>query len=149
MEAVGAVVLKAAVGFLFSQATHLLKRWAERRQQPDASAVESMPVDLEDDILQGQLLPVEVHWDDAKQVIGKIEELWSALAPYANGVKELTVKEPVVTKSVDQLRDLLEAIYGQRMTFTGENRESSGTTIVRGDIEAALVKGTAGGVVTD
>jgi hypothetical protein len=78
------------------------------------SPVESAPVDLADDILQGELGPVEIHWDDATGVLEKVEELWSALAPYAQGLKQVGEQDKTLVQSAGQLRDLLEAVYASR-----------------------------------
>ncbi|MET9002087.1 hypothetical protein [Amycolatopsis sp. NPDC004169] len=56
--------------------------------------------------------------------------LWASLAPYAQEIEGVTVSNTSLLETTDALRKLLEASYGQRLTFKGEHRRASGPYVV-------------------
>jgi hypothetical protein len=74
-----------------------------------------------------------------------LARLMGALSPYAQGLVDLEAADPELGASAASLRALLEALYGQRLTFKGEAREPTGTAVtvrqalqhVHGDVVGA------------
>ena len=83
--------------------------------------------------------------------------LTGGLAPYAQGLAGLDLDDTGLAGQAGQLRALLEAAYGQRFTFRGEQRDPAGTRVsvtqipgdVAGDVpgvEADVAPGTSADV---
>lgn len=150
---VGGVVLTEGVKFLFEQASSLVRAARARRAEAKATAdgVEAPQVVLvpvpDTGVLDGPVAPtVDGHLLDREN--RRLIALTGALAPYASGDAELDTDDADLMASLADLRELLEALYGQRLTLRGENREPSGTRVdVRQDL--GTVRGSAVGVEAD
>jgi hypothetical protein len=149
---VGGVVLTEGVKFLFDQASSLIRAARDRRAAAKAEAeavlTEVVVVPVPDTgVLDG---PVASTVDGAllDQENRRLITLAGALAPYANGDAEIDTEDTELLTAVSDVRDLLEALYGQRLTLRGENREPSGTQV---DVRQVLgtVRGRAVGVEAD
>jgi hypothetical protein len=132
------VALTEGIKFLYTQAGEALKRWWARDEQP--IAVEQPGV------VEGRLEPLVIDVDAAPRLEGDIQQLWSALAPYAQGMRPVDPSNAELVEVTDGLRRALEVLFGQRITFVGEDREPSGT-VVRGTAESETVYGTLAGVI--
>lgn len=67
------------------------------------------------------------------------------LSGYANGIEPVDERNPDLLRSVADLRDILELLYGQHITFKGEDRPPS-STVLTGSVRAGAVKGVVTGV---
>jgi hypothetical protein len=153
LTAVGVLVLSDGVKFLYAQATELLKYRRERKEArlaADAAPKLQPPAHL----LEGAVEPAAP--DDARlaQLEDTMRERRLALAEYADGVADVDPADLELQRRVDDLRRVLEAVYGQRITFKGELRPPSGPLVenevraVEAEIHASdvgVVDGAAGG----
>lgn len=143
---VGGVVLTEGVKFLFDQASSLIRAARERRSAAKAAAEVVVPV-ADTGVLDG---PVAATVDGQllDQENRRLISLAGALAPYASGDAEIDPNDADLLAAVADVRALLEALYGQRLTLRGENREPSGTRV---DVRQVLgtVRGSAVGVQAD
>lgn len=139
LGAIGALALTEGIKFLYTQAGALIDSWRKRREEKAADAEHPAPA-----AKSGELAPLEQSSDldgtvdtaqlaDADMVAAKISELeqaFYALAPYCGPApKPIDPGEKALLEQAGRLRDLLEAIYGQRLTFKGESREPTGTQL--------------------
>jgi hypothetical protein len=148
---VGGVVLTEGVKFLFDQASSLIRAARERRAAAKEVASETPEVVVvpvpDTGVLDGPVAgTVDVSLLDQEK--RRLIKLAGALAPYANGDAEIDTNDGELLAAVADVRTLLEALYGQRLTLRGENRERSGTTV---DVRQVLgtVRGSAVGVEAD
>ncbi|MFJ6673777.1 hypothetical protein ACIQMJ_21940 [Actinosynnema sp. NPDC091369] len=142
LSVLGAAALTEGIKFLYGQATELLRRRRERRDE--AGALEVEPAEVPE--LDGELrLPLRA--DDAvlERVGPDLKELRRKLQDYADGVEEVVPDDRDLLESADAVRRLLEAVYGQRITFRGERRAASGP-VVEGEIDVDVVAGYAAAV---
>jgi hypothetical protein len=80
-------------------------------------------------------------------VVDRIHEdltaLATALAPYATEIETPDPDDEQLSETVDALRGALEVVYGQRITFKGEQRAASGPAVFgEAQVEEALGKVT-------
>jgi hypothetical protein len=120
------------IKFLYGQAAELLKAWRERRAR--AAAGEEPPARLTVPIVASDVLdgtPAEPVVDVAvlDQENAALIRLLGGLAPYAQGLADLDPDDTELAEQAGQLRALLEAAYGQRFTFRGEQRDPTGTRV--------------------
>lgn len=128
LTAVGVLALTEGVKFLYAQAGELLKYRRERKQAPELRP----PADA----LAGSVEPVPPDDERLERLADDVRERRRALADYAEGIDEIDPDDPELGRRVDDLRRVLEAIYGQRITFKGETREASGP-LVENEVRAA------------
>jgi hypothetical protein len=140
----GGVVLTQGIKFLYAQAGEVLKRWRERRETGGASA-EAATLRPPEGLLNGTVEPVEPRDDYAERLEGDLREARKLLADYADGIEVPQPGDHLVTEQADALRRLLEAVYGQRITFRGEHRPPSGP-LVTGEVDVERVAGDAAAV---
>jgi hypothetical protein len=152
IAAVGAIVLTEGVKFLYGQATELLKRWRDRREataKGDAAAAEAAArVTLESPpVIEGKLAPPVIHFDVLERSEETLKDLRRALAEYADEVdpRPIDATNEQLMEAADALRQLLEAVYQQRITFKGERRPSSGP-VVEGELKVDQLLGDAAAV---
>ena len=74
--------------------------------------------------------------------------LVGALSPYALSQVDIDLEDEELAEQAGELRALLEAAYGQRFTFRGENREATGTRVSVSQV-LGEVAGTVVGVEAD
>ena len=96
-------------------------------------------------VLEGTVEPVEPRDDHADLLEQELRETRRLLADYAEGIEVPEPGDHLVAEQADALRRLLEAVYGQRITFKGEHRLPSGP-LVTGEIDVKQVAGDAAAV---
>jgi hypothetical protein len=145
LAVVGAAAITEGIKFLYGQAGELLKRWRERRERPNDAPQAPVAVTLPPAAFDGTLAPVTIDWDAVAQLEGQIRSLRRALGDYVEGIEPVETSDHELLDAVDTLRATLEAAYGQRITFRGENRTPSGT-VVAGTVDVGELRGRAAGV---
>lgn len=142
--ALGAVALTEGIKFLYDQAGEVLKRW---RNAHDSGKVISGSAMLNppEGLLAGAVKPVEPRDDVADSLRLQLSNARKALTDYADGIEVARLGDQHVASQVDALRRLLEVVYGQQLTFRGEDRPSS-WPLVTGVINVEQVAGDAAAV---
>lgn len=149
--AIGAVALTEGIKFLYAQAGEILKRWRERRDKVSQKATaqtdktETIEVVLPA-VFEGKLDNPTIHFDVVQESEKNLRTLYKELSEYANEIEEVDETDSALLEKVDALRNLLEAIYQQRITLKGENRPQSGSPVVIGRVKAKEIVGEATGV---
>jgi hypothetical protein len=142
VAAIGAVAITEGIKFVYGQASELIKRHRERKEK---GAEPGTPIPVEGaEVLDGELKPLTPDYEVLERLEQRVTDLAVELAKYKDG---LVAPEPATAKTVQELRDALEAIYGQRLTFKGEDRPESTGTVISGELRARIVKGLA--IATD
>jgi hypothetical protein len=144
LGALGAVAATEGIKFLYGQATEVIKRWRDRKAGKEAEAEAPIPV-TGAEVLEGELAPPKVDFDAAERLHENITDFASVLGNYASGLKEPDPEDRDLAAAADGLRRALEAVYGQRITFKGEDREPSGP-VVTGRVDVETVAGDVAGV---
>jgi hypothetical protein len=150
VAALGGAALVQGIGFLYSQAGELLRRRRDRKQSP-AAAAEPMAIpsaDAEKQPLAGQLTAGPVDEQALDQHASQLAKLWGLLAPYATGLAEVDPADRQLVEQAEAARALIEQIYGQHITFTGEQRPATGTLLSAqhsGDTEQYVARVIASG----
>jgi hypothetical protein len=142
--AIGGVVLTEGIKFLYKQAGEVLRRWRERRDDA-GSAVVRATLRPPEGLLQGTVEPVEPRDDQAALLEEELRQARRLLADYAEAITVPRPGDHLVAEQADTLRRLLEAVYGQRITFRGEQRSPSGP-LVTGEIDVKQVAGDAAAI---
>jgi hypothetical protein len=143
LGALGAVALTEGIKFLYGQAGEVLKRWHERRDK--AAATTQARLQAPGGLLDGAVEPADPRDDVSERLEEELRETRRLLADYAEGIETPRPDDRLLLEQTDALRRLLEAVYGQRITFKGESRPSSGP-LVTGDIDVDDVAGDAAAV---
>jgi len=146
----GGAVLTEGVRFLFDQASALVRAARQRRSDPKESIGTADVVALAipaNEVLDGPVAPT-VDGPLLDRENRRLIALAGALAPYASGDAEIDPEDGDLLVTISDVRALLEALYGQRLTLRGEPREPSGTQV---DVHQVLgsVRGSAVGVEAD
>jgi hypothetical protein len=137
--ALGALAATEDMKFLYGQATKVLKRWRERKASREAQAKTPVPVPA-DAPLKGTLEPPCVDFDAVGRLHDEIRALRSVLGDYVDGLADPEPGDEELAVTANGLRQALEVVYGQRITFHGEDREPSGPVVI-GRAEADTVAG--------
>jgi hypothetical protein len=122
-----------------------MKRWRDRKAGKQAEAESPIPVTVPDGVLEGKLEAPKVDFDAADRLHDDIKQLASALGNYANGLEDPDPNDAHLAAAAHGLRQALEAVYGQRITFQGENREPSGP-VATGKVDVETVQGDVAAV---
>lgn len=93
-------------------------------------------------IFDGQLAPLEFHLDEMERLEEHLLNLRSALNTYVDGLEPINPKDELLLETMDALRQAMEVVYQQRLTFKGERRPSSGP-MVEGTMDVKTVAGNA------
>lgn len=126
---IGRAVVGQGVTFLYEQVGALLQRWRYRRRA-DPGGKERLDVPLiPSRALDGQPTARDADLAIVEQSSAELSRLYGVLAPYAMGLADVRLTDSDLIAAVARLRDLLEAAYGQRLTFRGEQRERTGTEV--------------------
>ena len=109
----------------------MLRRHRDRKQ---SSAGASEPIAVpstkaEDSPLAGQLAVGLVDEQALGEHASQLARLWGLLAPYATGLTEADPDDRQLVELADAARRLLEYVYRQHITFTGERRPATGTPL--------------------
>jgi hypothetical protein len=146
LSALGAVALTEGIKFLYSQAGEVLKRWREHRKAPSEAGNKTVPVTTTPPpIFEGKLAPLEIHLDMLEPLEEHLLKLRMSLANYADEFEPVDPSNQQLLEEIDALRQVMEAVYQQRLTFKGEQRAASGP-VVEGAIDVESVAGKAVGV---
>ena len=138
LAALGGVAATEGIKFLYGQVAEVIKEWRGRRDdRPQALEV---PIG-ETGVLDAAPVSTPVNAAVLAQHHAAMVELWARLAPYAQGLQDVDVGDEALARTAGELRALLEAAYGQRFTFRGEDREPTGT-----QANVAQVLGTVSGL---
>ncbi|MBV8542384.1 MAG: hypothetical protein JO364_06725 [Pseudonocardiales bacterium] len=129
------------IKFLCGQTAELLKRGRERSKETadEATAQVDTPP------LEGQLEPLRPYPEVLEELKPRLRELRGLLHDYVDGIEEIDPANTDLLKTADALRQALEAIYGQRITFRSEQRSISGP-VVKGTLDVRVVAGAAAAV---
>jgi hypothetical protein len=148
LAVLGGLVATEGVKFLFSQASDVLKAWRERRAKKAAGeeTADQLEVPVKSsDALDAAPTGQEVDLAVIEQQNQAVLELIGRLAPYANDLADIDVEDVALGEAAGQLRAILEAAYGQRFTFRGEDRERTGARVsvrqVLGDVTGGSAVG--------
>jgi len=144
LGALGAVAATEGIKFLYGQATEVIKRWRDRKAGNQAEAETPIPL-AGAEILEGELAPPKIDFEAADRLHEDIKQLASVLGNYANGLEDPDPNDRDLADAADGLRQALEAVYGQRITFKGEDRDPSGP-VVTGRVDVETVAGDVAGV---
>lgn len=162
LTALGAVALTEGIKFLYNQASELLRRRRERKkaaaeaaeaaaaqaEHAEQAAPPAAPVAVETPaVVEGELAPVTVDDAALDRLAEEISGLRHDLGRYVDEADPAPVdpSDEHLVATVDALRQAIEAVWGQRITFRGERREPSGP-VVRGAIDVDSVAGNAAAV---
>lgn len=134
LSVVGGWVALEGIKFLYGQAAEVLTGWRERRRDVPIHASEAL-----DGVPEQRPLDAEVVAAQAKA----LGELAGSLAPYANGMLDIDLQDAALGERAGQVRAILEALYGQRLTLRGEDRDPTGTRVrvdqVLGEVEGDVI----------
>ncbi|MFC5147131.1 hypothetical protein [Streptomyces aureoversilis] len=113
--------LPAAFTFVFQQVDSLIGRWRGRREAP-AESTGQVPAEL----VGALALPLTPDAIRLEARAGELEAYLLALSRYREDPSLITTSDAVLMAMLSRARDALEEIYGQRITFRGEQRLRSG-----------------------
>jgi hypothetical protein len=148
LGAIAGVAITEGIKFLYNQAGAVLTRRAERKRAKKAGTAppeEPIPVDTPN-VVEGSLRPLTVDEQAADEHAEQLKVLRNALEDYALGWSDPSDGGPEMIRQTLALRDAIEDIVGQRITFRGEDRPPSGTPVVTGRLKADEIRGRAAGV---
>jgi hypothetical protein len=144
IAAVGAVALTEGVKFLYGQAGDILKEWRSRgktvKSQEKAPEAISLP-----NVFDGQLQEPSIDYGVVATLEPDLARLYRELSEYATDLLPIEAGDEQLLRNVDALRQCLESVLHQRITFKGEKRPRSGT-LVEGHVVAETIAGEATGV---
>jgi hypothetical protein len=144
LAAVAVSIVTEGIKFLYGQAADAIKRWRDEKGRPtksDTVVVQTSPPAIFD----GALGPLLIHGNQVETLEDHLIKLRRALADYADGLEPVDMGNAALLETVDTLRQAMEAVYQQRLTFRGEQRSASGP-VVEGAIDAKSIAGIAAGV---
>ena len=149
--AIGAVALTEGIKFLYAQAGEILKRWRNRRDKgaQKTDQPETITINLPKTAFEGNLPNARIRFDKVQHLENQLRQFRKDLADYADEIDKVDEADTHLLEKVDGLRNLLEAIYQQHITFKGEKRPPSGTPIVIGQVGSKEIAGQATGVEAD
>jgi hypothetical protein len=137
----GAAALTQGIKFLFDQATELLRRRREARaageDRVETTSVEPPTTDGSQ-LLDGELARRPIAAGVLEQNLAMLQGLRRDLGDYADGLADVEPSDLDLLRKVEALRGLLEAVYGQRITFTGEPRPTTGTPVNQAAASSAV-----------
>ncbi|WP_406179799.1 hypothetical protein [Streptomyces sp. NBC_01006] len=149
LAVVSSLVLTEGVKFLYQEAGQLLQR---RRGQGATDGGEGTgaggPVTLavtEPGLFAGAVAPAPADAEVVLRFREDLTALWQVLAPYAHGITDIDPADRNLLDTADAVRNILEAVYGQRLTFAGETRAEEGP-VVSGLVRAEEIAGDVAGV---
>jgi len=127
----GGWALSEGIKFLYGQAAELLKAHRERKAHKSKGPAEGqidVPL-VSTDVLDGTPTSTLVNLDALEQQEPSLVKLMGGLAPYAQGLADPDPQDAELARVAASVRAVLEAVYGQRFTFRGEQREPTGTRV--------------------
>lgn len=152
LAGVAVSALTQGIAFLYAQAGELLRRRRDRADAANrpgetaATGQERITIQVPPS-LGGQVLVVSSNPAAVDAHASELLQLRSVLSNYVDGVQPLDPADPQLAQAVDELRGALEDIFGQHLTFAGEDRPATGQPVVRSWLKADTIRGSAKGVV--
>ncbi|MEV6821471.1 hypothetical protein AB0M72_22235 [Nocardiopsis dassonvillei] len=114
--------LPATFTFLYQRLDDLLSRYRESQAEAETEVELQVP-----DVLIGELeWPLNADPDRLKERSAELRAYELGLTHYRYAPERITSEDPLLIRTLGDLRSALEDIYGQRLTFQGEEREQSG-----------------------
>jgi hypothetical protein len=114
--------LPATFTFLYQRLESLLSR---HRPDPGTARPEAVPEIPA--VLVGEMeLPLRADQDRVEARLAELRAYALGLTHYRRNLALITSEDPLLVRTLSDLRDALEDIYGQRFTFEGEQRGQSG-----------------------
>lgn len=131
LTTVTGAALSDGVKFLYAQATELL-----RRRRSSSQAAQSAETRIRDvpHALDGPLQPVTPDKDALNAYAEQLTALRHAIVDYVEGLLPISAEDHELISNINNLRNLLEIILRQYLTFQGENRRTTGTPIAGHDL---------------
>jgi hypothetical protein len=145
LAAAGSAVLTEGIKFLYAQAGEALKAWRARKAKGGPAAAEPIDVQLPSSAFSGELARSRLDLDAVGRLEQDLRDLRAAVADYAQGIDEVDENDGELLQVVDTLRRAMEAVYGQRITFKGEQDQASGP-LAAGEANVDDVLGYAAGL---
>jgi hypothetical protein len=148
LAALGGLALSEGIKFLYKQAGEALKQWRAHREQNKAAGAPQSPSVVAPEaavVLDGKFQPVRMDTSALERFEAPIRDLRGQLSGYADETDPVVEGDGPLLERADALRQMLEAVYGQRITFKGEDRAPSGTA-VSGEIDVDQLEGYAAAV---
>lgn len=142
LSALGGAVLGQGVTFLYDQASELLKRRRERQEQSRTEGLRQ----IASEALEGRLAPLVADREVLERHAAELARLLRRLSDYVGDIKEISPHDRDLLVDMDQLRCLLEAVYGQPITFRGEPRRETSGVDVSGALDIEKVSGRSTGI---
>jgi hypothetical protein len=149
LATLGGPVLTEGIKFLYAQASEILKRWRERQDKATTQQIDqpqATNISLPQTVFEGDLMNPVIHFDVVQQLEKQLRQLRLDLSDYAEGVDKVYEPDAALLGKIDTLRNLLESIFKQNITFKGETRPPSGAPAVFGLVDAKEIMGYATGV---
>ena len=141
LTTVGIVALTQGVKFLYSQAGEFLAQWRRRKEAsatPETKEVSTMPVPP--NVFDGPLAlndaDLSILDDVGKDMLTAKKEL----ANVVDGSSDVDLADQAFLRNVQLLRWSMEQVLGHRVTFIGEDRDPTGSPIVRGEVDVDLLE---------
>lgn len=130
-QELGSAALTQGISFLYGQAADLLRRWRDRKVTDGAGGALSVaPAEgVDQSVLAGELRADPVDEIALSAHLDEFIALTERLSSYLAGIKMIDVADTELTAAVEALRSLLELAYRQRITFRGEQHDSTGSAI--------------------
>jgi hypothetical protein len=130
LNSTAGLVLSEGVKFLYGQATDLLRRRQDRKDRRAGDPSDALPpLVVPPYLLQGELSARHVDDGVLARYEGQLAEMRRVLSDYVDGIRQITHSDAQVVGAAEAIRGMLEIIYGQRITFAGEQREASGSRL--------------------
>jgi hypothetical protein len=128
LAVLSASALSEGVRFLFDQARLLLeRRRSDRGVDGEAAEEPDGVVRLPSEAFTGTLDTRRRDEAALAESAPALRELRAALFPYLDDEESIQPGDAELLRLVDRLRQLLEAVYGQRITFASEAGERAGS----------------------
>jgi hypothetical protein len=134
LSSLGTAALTEGIKFLYSQASEILKRWRQKKDAEEKSTSqlnqsEPLQIELPSTVFEGQLSNPRIHFDAVQELESELRALRGDLLDYAEGLEMVGITDENLLQTIDLLRDILEKVYKQHLTFKGEDRPSSGLLV--------------------
>lgn len=149
LATVGLAVITEGVKFLYGQATELLKihrqkkELKEEKEKETKNSIDSLLAAKCPDAFEGNLsIPLQVDENTLFALEPQLRSLRKDVSDYAEEIEEIDQNNPILMEKINALRLILESICLQKITFKGEQRDSS-SLVVEGEIKVEEVRGYA------
>jgi hypothetical protein len=149
LTAVGMATITEGIKFLYGQASELLKWRHEKRKA--AEGAQAAPSALPKLMPRPEVFepdPALASVDEAalERLARPMDELCDKVSGVVTGRTEAEASDAALLMRVDALRNALEVILDQRLTFRGEVRPEAQGPVIRGEIHVNKILGYAAGV---